>query len=157
MTPDEIARKAADAMWQGDHCSQALGFKIDHVAAGMATLSMTVRDDMLNGLKTCHGGMLFSLADSAFAFACNSYNQMAVAQHCSVSFIQPAYAGDVLKATAVERVVQGRSGIYDVTISRDDVIVAEFRGHSRNVNGQHITMPDDPLTSAGKAPESTHG
>lgn len=129
-------------MWQGDLCSQALGFELDHVTAGAATVSVVVRNDMLNGLNTCHGGIMFTLADSAFAFACNSYNQVAFAQHCSISFLQPAYAGDVLIATATERVVHGKSGIYDVTITRDDAIVAEFRGHSRTVQGQHIATPD---------------
>lgn len=142
MTPDEIAKRSAKALWQGDRCSQSLGFHIDQVTAGAATLSMTIGEDMVNGMSTCHGGIMFSLADSAFAFACNSHNQQAVAQHCSISFLRPVYVGDLLVATASERSVQGRTGVYDVTITRDDVTVAEFRGHSRTISGQHFTVPE---------------
>ncbi len=110
--------------------------QLDAVGSGTATLSMVVKADMLNGQHNCHGGVMFTLADSAFAFACNAYNQFTVAQHCSISFLKPVNEHDVLVATAVERFREGRSGIYDVTITRGDDLIAEFRGHSRTVRGQ---------------------
>ncbi|MGF1477256.1 MAG: hydroxyphenylacetyl-CoA thioesterase PaaI [Geminicoccaceae bacterium] len=133
---DELARRCADAMWSEDRASQGLGMVIDHVGAGSAQLSMTVRDDMVNGHGICHGGIIFALADSAFAFACNSFNQNTVAQHCTISFLAPARQGDRLEARASKRTQAGRSGIYDVTV-RDQAgtIVAEFRGFSRTIAG----------------------
>ena len=145
MTPDELAQACADAMWAGDSASQGLGFTIDHIAAGRATLSMTVRGDMVNGHCICHGGFIFTLADSAFAFACNSYNQNVVAQHCAITFIAPAFEGDRLIATAEEVTRYGRSGIYDIKVARaDGTAVAEFRGQSRSVKGTHL--PEDEGT-----------
>ena len=100
---------------------------------------MPVREDMLNGHGLCHGGMIFTLADSAFAFACNSYNQMAVAQHCSITYLIPGRIGDRLTATAREVSRRGRSGLYDIRITNQDgAHVAEFRGHSRTVKGTHL-------------------
>jgi phenylacetic acid degradation protein PaaD len=122
-------------MWAGDSASQALGMSLDDVGPGRATLTMTVRPDMVNGHAICHGGLVFALADSAFAFACNSYNQVTVAQDCDIVFVAPARLGDVLTAVAVERVRYGRNGIYDVTVRRDDEVVAEFRGRSRELGG----------------------
>lgn len=140
--PDELAKACADVMWRDDTCSQSLGMAIKAISAGAATLTMTVREDMLNGQRICHGGIMFTLADTAFAFACNAYNQFTVAQHCSVSFLHPVYLNEVLTASAVERWREGRSGIYDVTLTRaDGTRVAEFRGHSRTVRGQFI--PDE--------------
>ncbi len=134
MTPDEMARACADKMWADDNASRALGMKIEEISAGCARLSMPVREDMTNGQKICHGGFMFLLADSAFAFACNGYNQYTVAQHCSVTFLKPVYQGDVLTARAREIQRQGRSGIYDVTvIDHDGELVAEFRGHSHSL------------------------
>lgn len=131
MDDDALARRCADAMWSTDNASKTLGMKIDSVAPGCAELSMTVREDMVNGHDMCHGGMIFSLADSAFAFACNTHNQVAVAASCSIDFIRPAHCGDTLlaKATVVH---QGASnGLYDVTISNQNgAVVAEFRGRS---------------------------
>ncbi len=139
--PQKLAEACAEFMWKTDSCSQALGMAIEAVGPGSATLSMTVREDMLNGQRHCHGGVLFTLADSAFAFACNAYNQFTVAQHCSVTFLKPVNEHDKLIANAIERVREGRSGIYDVTIMRGTERVAEFRGHSRVVRGQ--MFPDE--------------
>ena len=122
-------------MWAEDSASRALGMRITEVGAGRATLSMTVRADMTNGHGICHGGFMFSLADSAFAFACNSHNHRAVAQACDIVFVAPVRLGDELVATAVERLRNGRNGICDVTVRRGDEVVAEFRGRSRLING----------------------
>ena len=139
MTPQEIAQACAEAMWNDDRASQRLGMTIEHVGPGEATLGMTVTEAMTNGHGTCHGGYIFTLADSAFAFACNSYNQRAVAQHCSVTFVAPAYRGNRLTATAREVSRRGRGGIYDITVTNQDgEQVAEFRGHSRTVKGTHL-------------------
>jgi acyl-CoA thioesterase len=135
-TPHEIAAACVEAMWADDQASQALGMVIERVSPGEAIISMTIRADMTNGHGICHGGFIFTLADSAFAFACNTYNQRTVAQHCAVTFLQPGRRGDTLTAHAVERNRSGRSGIYDVTV-RDGKgeVVAEFRGHSRTIAG----------------------
>ena len=136
---DRLAKACADSMWSQDSASQGLGMQIDKVEQGFAQLSMTIREDMLNGQKIAHGGFIFTLADSAFAFACNTYNQFTVAQHCSVSFLLPVFVDDRLTATAVERNRSTRSGIYDVTVlNKKGETVAEFRGHSRTVKGQHV-------------------
>ncbi|NKB54070.1 MAG: hydroxyphenylacetyl-CoA thioesterase PaaI [Rhizobiaceae bacterium] len=136
---DQLAKACADTMWANDQASQGLGTKIDEIRQGYAVLSMPIREDMLNGQKITHGGFVFTLADSAFAFACNTYNQFAVAQHCSVTFIAPTFLGDRLKATATERNRSGRSGIYDVTVTNQNgEVIAEFRGNSRTVKGQHV-------------------
>ena len=139
MTPQELAEDSAHAMWNNESASQRLGMVLDHIAPGAATLSMTVTDAMSNGQGNCHGGYIFTLADSAFAFACNSYNQITVAQHCSVSYLSPVAIGDRLTATASETSRKGRSGIYDIRITNQHgAHVAEFRGHSRTVKGTHI-------------------
>ncbi len=137
---DEMAARCAEAMWANDSASKALGMTIEHVATGEARLSMTVRADMTNGHGTCHGGYIFTLADSALAFACNSYNHYAVAQHCSITFIAPATENDHLVAAAVEQTRFGRNGIYDVTVVRaaDNAQIARFRGHSRVVRGTWV-------------------
>ena len=139
MNPDELAKACAQKMWSTDSASRSLGFEIVTIAAGEAVLTMTVRENMLNGQRICHGGFMFTLADSAFAFACNGYNQFTVAQHCSIDFLAPAFKGDVLTATAKERYREGRSGIYDVTIvNQDGKAIAEMRGNSRTVKGKHL-------------------
>lgn len=120
-------------MWADDAASQALGMTLDSVGPGAARLTMTVRPDMVNGHAICHGGFVFALADSAFAFACNSYGPTAVAQDCDIVFVAPARLRDVLVAEATERVQYGRNGIYDVTVRRDDEVIAEFRGRSRAI------------------------
>ncbi|MEM5584769.1 hydroxyphenylacetyl-CoA thioesterase PaaI [Roseibium sp. AS2] len=136
MTPNELAEACAQSMWSRDTASQDLGMSLDHVEAGRAVMSMSVTKSMTNGHGTCHGGYLFTLADSAFAFACNTYNQVTVGQHCTVSYLAPAYLGDRLTATASERSRAGRSGLYDVTVSNQTGgIIAEFRGNSRTTKG----------------------
>jgi acyl-CoA thioesterase len=144
-TPQELAEACARAMWNDDSASQRLGMTLDRVAPGEAVLSMTVRSDMTNGHGICHGGYVFTLADSAFAFACNGYNQRTVAQQAAVTFLAPVAVGDRLTARAVELSRQGRGGIYDVHITNQDgAPVAEFRGHSRTVRGTHL--PGDAET-----------
>lgn len=140
MAPDELARACADAMWANDATSKGLGMKIEEVTAGKARLTMTVTENMVNGYDMAHGGMIFTLADSAFAFACNGYNQITVAQHCSITFLAPAFRGDVLSADAREVTRAGRSGIYDITITNQKgERIAEFRGHSRAVKGAPLS------------------
>lgn len=137
LSAQDIAQACADAMWRDDRASKWLGMSIVRIAPGEAVLSMPVRKDMTNGHDICHGGFMFTLADSAFAYACNSYNQRTVAQQCAVTFMRPVAAGETLTAHAVERAKAGRGGIYDVTV-RDskNVVVAEFRGHSRTISGE---------------------
>ena len=139
MTPQELAEACATAMWKDDSASRNLGMSLDHVAPGEATLTMTITDQMTNGHGMCHGGYIFTLADSAFAFACNSYNQRVVAQHCAVTYLNPVELGARLQAHAREVSRRGRSGIYDVRV-RDGAgtVIAEFRGHSRVINGTHL-------------------
>nr|WP_244641862.1 hydroxyphenylacetyl-CoA thioesterase PaaI [Chelatococcus reniformis] len=124
-------------MWASDRASHALGMTLERIGPGEAVMAMPVREDMTNGHGICHGGFIFTLADSAFAFACNSHGQRTVAQHCAVTFIRPVMGGELLRAHAVERSRQGRGGIYDVTV-RDGggETVAEFRGHSRTIAGR---------------------
>ncbi len=141
----ELARRCAQAMWDDDAASQALGMELLDVAPGRAVLRMTIRPDMVNGHDIAHGGFTFSLADSAFAFACNSYNRRTVAQGCDINFLAAVRSGDVLTAEAVERHRRGRSGIYDVTVRRGDEVVAEFRGRSREIPGTLV-----PPDSAGE-------
>lgn len=136
---EKLARACADAMWTSDNASRALGMELVDVGAGRATMAMTITDNMTNGHGMCHGGYIFTLADSAFAFACNSHNQNAVAQHCSVTFIRPGKRGDRMMAMAVERSRSARSGIYDITVTGGDgKVIAEFRGHSRVIEGQLV-------------------
>lgn len=142
MSPLELARACAAAMWAEDRASQALGMEIREIAPGRATIAMTVGEAMVNGHGICHGGYVFTLADSAFAFACNGYDQRTVAQSCAITFVAPGRLGDRLEARAVERQRFGRSGIYDVTVVRDDgAVIAEFRGHSRTVKGTLLAPP----------------
>jgi len=138
-TAQAIAEAAAQAMWAEDRASRALGMELVAVGPGRATLRMTVRADMCNGYHLCHGGMIFSLADSAFAFACNSHNKVTVANNCSVAFLTSARAGDVLAAEAVERHRGGRSGVYDVTVTdQAGRTIAVFRGHSTQIKGELV-------------------
>ena len=139
MDAAELARACAHAMWEEDQASRGLGMELVAVEPGHAVLAMPVSEKMVNGHGLCHGGYIFTLADSAFAFACNTHNQRAVAQHCSVSFLTPARLGDRLVARATERYRTGRSGIYDITVTREEgVVVAEFRGHSRTIEGELV-------------------
>ena len=135
----EVARACAEAMWASDNASQALGMKIEDVSPGRAKISMDVQAHMVNGHDLCHGGYIFTLADSTFAFACNTYDVVTVAQHCEVTFVNGGKLGDRLTAVAQERVRKGRSGVYDVTVTRGDgTVIAEFRGLSRTIGGPII-------------------
>src|SRR4051812_9604654 len=128
------ARRCADAMYATDLASQHLGIVVDGVEPGRATTRMTVTDTMINGHEICHGGYVFLLADTAFAFACNTHDVVTVAAAAEVVFVAPGRLGDKLVATATERVRFGRNGIYDVTVRRaDGTVVAEFRGNSRSL------------------------
>ncbi len=142
LTPAEalqLAQDAADAMWSRDHAAQALGMVIVEVRPGTSRLTMPVRQDMVNGHAICHGGMLFTLADTAFAYACNSYNRNTVASACSIDFLAPAHLGDSLVAEAIERSQSGRTGVYDVTVSTaTGKTVALFRGKSYRIQGEVI-------------------
>ena len=132
--PQALAQRAAAAMYDADLASRHLGIQIDQIAPGRATARMQVRDTMLNGHTICHGGYVFLLADTAFAFACNTYGPTTVAAACDVVFLGPAHLGDELIAEATERHRFGRSGIYDVTVRLPDTtVIAEFRGHSRTL------------------------
>jgi acyl-CoA thioesterase len=142
LSPDDLARACADAMWKDDDASASLGMEILEVKAGAATLAMTVRPDMVNGQRIAHGGFIFTLADSAFAVACNSRNHRVVAAHCQVTFIRPGKLGDRLVAVAREVSRSGRSGIYDVRVTADDDVIAEFRGHSRIIAGTWLPEHD---------------
>ena len=135
LSPDDLARACADAMWRDDDASKGLGMKIVEVKAGQATLTMTVEPHMVNGQRIAHGGFIFTLADSAFAFACNSHNERVVAAQGNITFIRPGRLGDLLVATAREISRSGRSGIYDVQVTVGDAVIAEFRGHSRSIGG----------------------
>ena len=139
MTPQERARTCAERMWAKDRASQALGMTLTAIGPGTATLTMQVRDDMLNGHGICHGGIIFTLADSAFAFACNTYNALTVAQSNQITYLAPGPAGDTLTATATEVARQGRSGTYDVVVTASTgQQIALFRGLSRTIAGQHF-------------------
>ncbi|MCL6538074.1 MAG: hydroxyphenylacetyl-CoA thioesterase PaaI [Acidothermus sp.] len=128
------ARRVVDALFSSDLASRRMGISIREITVGRAVVQMTVRDDMVNGHHVCHGGFIFALADSAFAFACNSHGEAAVAASASIDFLEPVGAGELLEATAVERVRRGRSGVYDVTVrTADGRVVAEFRGRSRGL------------------------
>jgi acyl-CoA thioesterase len=143
LSPDDLARACAEAMWKDDDASRGLGMEIVDVRSGEATLTMTVQPHMVNGQRIAHGGFIFLLADSAFAFACNSHNQRAVAAQCDIAFIRPGKLGDRLVATAREISRSGRSGIYDVRVTAGDTVIAEFRGHSRTSGGTWLPAEVD--------------
>ena len=144
-----LAQDAVNAMWSRDQAAQALGMEIRQVLAGSATLRMRVRKDMVNGHQICHGVLIFTLADTAFAYACNSYNQNTVASACHIDFLAPGREGDVLEAVAIERSSAGRTGVYDVEVRVvDGHAVALFRGKSHRIKGEVIASFEPPLTSA---------
>jgi acyl-CoA thioesterase len=134
-----LAESVAAAMWSRDRAAQALGIRIDSIGPGRATLSMPVRGDMVNGHHICHGGLIFALADTAFAYACNAYNRNTVASACNIDFLAPGKECDTLQAEAVERSLAGRTGVYDVTV-RDSAgkTIALFRGKSHRIAGEVI-------------------
>lgn len=134
--PQQLAELAGRTMFERDPASQALGMTLESIKPGYARMSMTVRPDMLNGHGTAHGGYIFMLADSAFAFACNSHNLNTVGAGCTIEYLAPGRAGDVLVAEAVEQALQGRTGVYDVTVSdQEGRKIALFRGKSHRVGG----------------------
>ena len=136
----EIARRCAEAMLAADPASRRLGIAISDVAPGGATATMTISEDMVNGHGICHGGYVFTLADTAFAFACNTYNERTVAAGAAIEFLEPVRAGSRLVAVAIERVRRGRSGVYDVNVATSDgSVVAEFRGRSRSLGQPMLT------------------
>ena len=137
LNPDQVAQRCADIMWEDDHAARGLGIAITAVSAGRATLRMTVRQDMVNGHGICHGGFIFTLADTNFAYACNGYNHRAVAAGVDINFITPAHLGDVLTADGGMRHQGGRSGVYDIEVrNQDDRLIALFRGRSSRIKGQ---------------------
>ena len=139
MTPQQLAEQCAALMWQEDHAARGLGMAICQVGPGTATLSMPVRQDMVNSHGTCHGAFIFAVADAAFAYACNSDNHRAVAGGADINFLAPALLGEVLTAFGTRRQQGGRSGIYDIEVSdRQGTLVAVFRGRSVRVKGQHL-------------------
>ena len=142
LSPDDLARACAHAMWQEDNACQGLGIELLRIGPGEAVMAMTVQPRMVNGHGIVHGGFIFTLADSAFAFACNSRNERAVAAQCNVAFVRPGRLGDRLVAVAREISRTGRSGIYDVRVTADDAVVAELRGHSRTVGGAWVPAAD---------------
>ena len=139
LDPHEVARRSTEEMWRGDAASRMLGMVVAEVGPGTAVVTMTVREDMVNGWGSCHGGILATLADSAFAVACNSRGTVTVGAGFDITILAPAALGDELVATAAERALRGRSGVYDVTLTRvgseevEDGVVAEFRGRSRSL------------------------
>lgn len=142
LTPQAMAEAVRDVMWADDRASQALGMQITAIGPGSATLQMVVRPDMLNGLATCHGGLISTLADSAFAFACNSHNQMTVASGFNIELVAPAREADVLTATAVELSRSGRTGVYDIeVINQQGQRIALFRGRSYTLKGRSVLSP----------------
>ncbi|WP_156883106.1 hydroxyphenylacetyl-CoA thioesterase PaaI [Rhodovulum sp. P5] len=149
MTPQQLADACARAMWDGDRAVHRLGITRERVAPGTAVLSLEVSPDMANGHGIAHGGVIFTLADSAFAYACNTYNQATLAQHCAITYLAPARIGDRLTAHAREVTRTGRSGLYDVTVAdQDGRTIAEFRGNARTIKDR--LLPDD---SAHKNPD----
>ncbi len=137
MTPEQRASKVAETMLANDVAAAQLGLVCKSIGVGTATCSMVVKDKDLNGHAICHGGVIYTLADTAFALACNSYNQSALAQNNSITYIAPGQLGDVLLASAVEISKSGRSGIYDVVVeNQHGTAIAHFRGHSRTIKGQ---------------------
>ena len=139
MTAQEIAEAVRDAMWANDRASQGMGMAVLSVGPGTATLSMTVRVDMLNGHDICHGGFITTLADSAFAFACNAYNEVTVASGFDVNLLAAARLGDVLTASASELNKAGRTGVYDIAVrNQHGLAVAAFRGRSYSMKGQAV-------------------
>ena len=141
LSPENVARACADAMWRDDEASRGLGMQIIEIKPGQATLTMKVQPHMVNGQRIAHGGFIFALADSALAFACNSHNERAVAAQGNITFIRPGKLGDLLVATAREISRSGRSGIYDVRVTVGDAVIAEFRGHSRTIGGTWLSEP----------------
>jgi acyl-CoA thioesterase len=139
LTPQRIAERVRDHMWSTDRASQALGMQVTAIGPGACTMTMAVREDMLNGYGNCQGGLMAALADSCFAFACNAYNEITVASGFNVEIVAPGRLGDVLTATALEISKSSRMGVYDVDVrnQRDERVVA-FRGRSYTMKGKPV-------------------
>ncbi len=144
LTPQQLAEHVRTAMYSKDGASQALGMQVVAISPTSATMTMTVRADMLNGHATCHGGFITTLADSAFAFACNAGNEMTVASGLTIDFVAPAREGDVLTAESVQVSHAGRTGVYDVTVrNQRGELIAVFRGRSYTMKGRPtVALPD---------------
>jgi acyl-CoA thioesterase len=143
LTPAALAARVGEAMFAVDNATRDF-LQIELLACepGRARMRMTVREPMLNGHRICHGGLIFTLADSTFAFACNSHNKVTVAAGCNIEFLRPAHLGDVLTSEAVEQVLQGRHGVYDVRVSNQrGEVVAMFRGKSTSIQG--TVLPEE--------------
>ena len=139
--PQALAERVGAAMFARDRASQALGMALLAIRPGYARMSMTVRADMVNGHDICHGGLIFTLADSTFAFACNSHNHVTVAAGCTIEFLAPARLDDTLIATGEERAQSGRSGVYDIRVeNQEGVLVALFRGKSARIKGHVVEI-----------------
>jgi acyl-CoA thioesterase len=146
---EALAKAVAEAMYARDPAVRALGIRVDEVRPGYARMSMRVRDDMLNGHHLCHGGLIFTLADSAFAYACNNRNQNTVASGCTIDFLAPGKPGDLLVAEAVEQSLAGRTGVYDITVTNQEARrIALFRGRSYRIQGEVI--PTDAGVEQGR-------
>ncbi|MGE5116374.1 MAG: hydroxyphenylacetyl-CoA thioesterase PaaI [Betaproteobacteria bacterium] len=139
LTAQRLAEATRDAMYAGDRATRSLGMEVREIAPGSATLVMRVREDMLNGHDMCHGGLIATLADSAFAYACNSYNELTVASGFATDFVAPARLGDVLTARCTERSRTGRTGVYDAEVTNQrGERVALFRGRSYTLKGKPV-------------------
>jgi acyl-CoA thioesterase len=138
-TPQQVAEASRDTMWRNDRAAKALGIEIEAVGPGSATLSMTVREDMVNGHDLCHGGLVATLADTAFAYACNAYNEVTVASGFDINLVAGGRLGDRLTAVAVEVAKSGRTGVYDVAVrNAHGEAVAAFRGRSYTMKGKPL-------------------
>lgn len=139
LTPQDIAERVRDAMWANDRAAKALGMAVLAVGPGSATLAMTVREDMLNGHDICHGGLITTLADTAFAYGCNAHNEVTVASGFNVDLVAPGRLGDVLTATCREQSKAGRTGVYDIeVVNQRGERIALFRGRSYTLKGKPV-------------------
>lgn len=139
LDPETRARRVAEVMWAAEQASKWMGLRLDAVGPGRAEMSMTVEAHHANAQGICHGGIIFTLADSAFGFACNTHGNRTVAAQNAITFVAPSRPGDRLTAVAVETVRQGRSGVCDVTVTNQNgAVIALMRGHSREIGGTHI-------------------
>jgi acyl-CoA thioesterase len=144
MTPEQLAARVGETMFAGDRASrETMGMELLGCSPGRAVMRMTIDERHLNGHRICHGGFIFTLADSTFAFACNSRNKSTVAAGCSIEFLKPGHLGDVLTCEGVERLLQGRHGVYDMQVTNQrGEVVAMFRGKSAQIQGQ--VLPEEP-------------
>lgn len=137
----ELAELVGATMYARDAAVQGMGIRLGEIRPGYARMTMAVREDMLNGHASCHGGYIFALADSAFAYACNSHNYNTVGAGCSIDYLAPGRPGELLVAEAVEQALAGKTGVYDVTVSNGEGrTIALFRGKSHRVNGMVVAV-----------------